>query len=49
MHLAFATSVRPYVSAIRERMVQEAWIEAELKGNTMPKVTMSMVEVRAET
>ena len=42
-HMSFATSVRPYISAIRELMVREARQEAEAKGNTLPEVTMSTV------
>ena len=41
--MSFATSVRPYISAIRELMVREARREAEAKGNTLPEVTMSTV------
>ena len=47
--MAFATSVIPYVYAIRGLMVREARREAEMKGNTLPEVTMSTVEARVET
>ena len=47
--MAFATSVRPYINVIRELLVREARREAEMKGNTLPEVTMSMVEAKAET
>ena len=39
--LSFATSVMPYISAIRELMVREARREAEAKGSILLEVTMS--------